>query len=143
MTDFLYLVLHLACRVTSYYGLFSSVLVSVLRTSTNVLSKSKSKNYVTWIPNLTKLFLSVRHHTTSRKRGIASRSTNSSDHHWRIRQASHSPYRRATHADHRTDKTRTRRCSFSQRSLYNSQQSGQHRNRTRYRTTHRKSTHIQ
>ena len=34
-------------------------LVSVLRTSINVLSKSKSKNYVTWIANLTKLFLSV------------------------------------------------------------------------------------
>ena len=34
-------------------------LVSVLRASINVLSKSKSKNYVTWIANLTKLFLSV------------------------------------------------------------------------------------
>ena len=34
-------------------------MVSVLRTSINVLSKSKSRNYVTWIPNLTKLFLSV------------------------------------------------------------------------------------
>ena len=55
VTDFLYLVLHLAC----YFQLFSSVLVSVLRTSINVLSKSKSKNYVTWIANLTKLFLSV------------------------------------------------------------------------------------
>ena len=59
MTDFLYLVLHLARKVTCYFRLFSSVLVSVLRTSTNVLSKSKSKNYVTWIANLTKLFLSV------------------------------------------------------------------------------------
>ena len=59
MTDFLYLVLHLACKVTCYFQLFSSVLVSVLRTSINVLSKSKSKNYVTWIANLTKLFLSV------------------------------------------------------------------------------------
>ena len=28
--------------------------------SINVLSKSKSRNYVTWITNLTKLFLSVR-----------------------------------------------------------------------------------
>ena len=59
VTDFLYLVLHLACKVTCYFQLFSSVLVSVLRTSINVLSKSKSKNYVTWIANLTKLFLSV------------------------------------------------------------------------------------
>ena len=59
MTDFLYLVLHLACKVTCYFQLFSSVLVSVLRTSINVLSKSKSRNYVTWIANLTKLFLSV------------------------------------------------------------------------------------
>ena len=59
VTDFLYLVLHLACKVTCYFWLFSSVLVSVLRTSINVLSKSKSKNYVTWIANLTKLFLSV------------------------------------------------------------------------------------
>ena len=59
VTDFLYLVLHLACKVTCYFRLFSSVLVSVLRTSINVLLKSKSKNYVTWIANLTKLFLSV------------------------------------------------------------------------------------
>ena len=59
VTDFLYLVLHLACKVTCYFQLFSSVLVSVLRTSINVLSKSKSRNYVTWIANLTKLFLSV------------------------------------------------------------------------------------
>ena len=56
VTNFLYLVLHLAHKVT----LFSSVLVSVLRTSINVLSKCKSRNYVTWIANLTKLFLSVR-----------------------------------------------------------------------------------
>ena len=55
VTNFLYLVLHLAHKVT----LFSSVLVSVLRTSINVLSKCKSRNYVTWIANLTKLFLSV------------------------------------------------------------------------------------
>ena len=60
VTYFLYLVLHLACKVTFYFQLFSSVLVSVLRTSINVLSKSKSKNYVTWIANLTKLFLSVQ-----------------------------------------------------------------------------------
>ena len=59
MTDFLYLVLHLVCKVTCYFRLFSSVLVLVLRTSINVLSKSKSRNYVTWIANLTKLFLSV------------------------------------------------------------------------------------
>ena len=59
VTDFLYLVLHLAHKVTCYFWLFSSVLVSVLRTSTYVLSKSKSKNYVTWIANLTRLFLSV------------------------------------------------------------------------------------
>ena len=77
VTDFLYLVLHLACKVTCYFWqgipiatlysylsildfwLFSSVLVSVLRTSINVLSESKSRNYVTWIANLTKLFLSV------------------------------------------------------------------------------------
>ena len=58
-TNFLYLVLHLARKVTFYFLLFSSVLVSVLRTSINVLSKSKYKNYVTWIANLTKLFLSV------------------------------------------------------------------------------------
>ena len=31
-------------------------MVSVLRTSINVLSKSKSRNYVTWIANLTKYF---------------------------------------------------------------------------------------
>ena len=49
----------MACKVTCYFRLFSSVLVSVLRTSINVLSKSKSRNYVTWIANLTKLFLSV------------------------------------------------------------------------------------
>ena len=57
-------VLHLACKVTCYFWLISSVLVSVLRTSINVLSKSKSRNYVTWIANVTKLFLSVyaRHH---------------------------------------------------------------------------------
>ena len=60
VTDFLYLVLHLACKVTCYFRLVSLVLVSVLRTSINVLSKSKSKNYVTWIANLTKLFLSVK-----------------------------------------------------------------------------------
>ena len=59
VTNFLYLVLHLACKVTCYFRLFSLVLVSVLRTSINVLSKSKSRNYVTWIANLTKLFLSV------------------------------------------------------------------------------------
>ena len=59
VTDFLYLVLRLACKVTCYFQLFILVLVSVLRTSINVLSKSKSKNYVTWIANLTKLFLSV------------------------------------------------------------------------------------
>ena len=59
MTDFLCLVLHLACKVTFYFQLFSWVLVSVLRTSINMLSKSKSRNYVTWIANLTKLFLSV------------------------------------------------------------------------------------
>ena len=63
MTDFLYLVLHLVCKVTCYFRLFSSVLVSVLRTSINVLSKSKSRNYVTWIANLTRLFLSVFRHT--------------------------------------------------------------------------------
>ena len=61
VTDFLYLVLHLACKVTCYFQLFSLVLVSVLRTSISVLSKSKSRNYVTWIANLTKLFLSVMH----------------------------------------------------------------------------------
>ena len=60
VTDFLYLVLHLACKVTCYFLLFSLVLVSVLRTSIDVLSKSKSKNYVTCIANLTKLFLSVQ-----------------------------------------------------------------------------------
>ena len=49
----------MACKVTCYFRLFSSVLVSVPRTSINVLSKSKSRNYVTWIANLTKLFLSV------------------------------------------------------------------------------------
>ena len=59
VTNFLYLVLHLACKITCYFPLFCSVLVSVLRTSNNVLSKSKSRNYVTWIANLTKLFLSV------------------------------------------------------------------------------------
>ena len=59
VTNFLYLVLHWACKVTCYYQLVSSVLFSVLRTSTNVLSKSKSRNCVTWIPNVTKLFLSV------------------------------------------------------------------------------------
>ena len=59
VTDLLYLVLHLAHKVTYYFQLFSLVLVSVLRTSINVLSKSKSKNYVTWIANLTKLFLSL------------------------------------------------------------------------------------
>ena len=47
VTDFLYLVLHLACKVTCYFQLFSSVLLSVLRTSIDVLSKSKSRNYVT------------------------------------------------------------------------------------------------
>ena len=35
-------------------------LVSVLRTSINLLSKSKSTNYVTWIAKLPKLFLSVK-----------------------------------------------------------------------------------
>ena len=60
VTDFLYLVLHLPCEVTCYFRLFSSDLISVLRTSINVLSKSKSRNYVTWIANLTKLFLSVK-----------------------------------------------------------------------------------
>ena len=35
-------------------------LVSVLRTSIKVLSKSKSTNYVTWIAKLPKLFLSVK-----------------------------------------------------------------------------------
>ena len=60
VTDFLYLVLHLACKVTFYFQLFNSLLVSVLRTSINVLSKSKSRNYVTWIANLTELFLSVK-----------------------------------------------------------------------------------
>ena len=60
VTNFLYLVLHWACKVTCYYLLVSSVLFSVLRTSTNVLSKSKSRNCVTWIPNVTKLFLSVK-----------------------------------------------------------------------------------
>ena len=50
----------MARKVTCYFRLFSSVLVSVLRTSINVLSKSKSKNYVTWIANVTKLFLSVK-----------------------------------------------------------------------------------
>ena len=49
----------MACKVTCYFQLFSSVLLSVLRTSIDVLSKSKSRNYVTWIANLTKLFLSV------------------------------------------------------------------------------------
>ena len=49
----------MACKVTCYFQLFSSVLLSVLRTSINVLSKSKSRNYVTWIANLTKSFLSV------------------------------------------------------------------------------------
>ena len=49
----------MACKVIRYFRLFSSVVVSVLRTSINVLSKSKSKNYVTWIANLTKSFLSV------------------------------------------------------------------------------------
>jgi hypothetical protein len=51
--------MRLACEITCYFRLFSLVLVSVLRTSINVLSKSKSKNYDTWIANLTKLFLSV------------------------------------------------------------------------------------
>ena len=59
VTDLLNLLLHLACKVTCYFWLFSSVLVSILRTSINVLSKSKSRNCVTWIANLTKLFLSV------------------------------------------------------------------------------------
>ena len=59
MTDFLYLVLHLTCKVKCYFRLFSSVFVSVLQTSINVLSKSKSRNYITWIANLTKLFTSV------------------------------------------------------------------------------------
>ena len=36
-TDFSYLVLHLARKVTCYFWWFSSVLVSVLRTSINVL----------------------------------------------------------------------------------------------------------
>ena len=49
VTDFLYLVLHLAHNVTYYYWLFSLVMVSVLRTSINVLSKSKSRNYVTFM----------------------------------------------------------------------------------------------
>ena len=62
VTNFLQLVLHLACKVTSYFQLFSSGLLSVLRTSINVLSKSKSRNYVTWIANLIKLFLSVQFH---------------------------------------------------------------------------------
>ena len=44
VTDFLYLVLHLACQVTCYFRLFSLIFVSVLTTSINVLSKSKSKN---------------------------------------------------------------------------------------------------
>ena len=59
MTDLLYLVLLLTRKITHCFRFFSLVLVSVLRTSINVLSKSKSKNYVTWIANLTKLFLSV------------------------------------------------------------------------------------
>ena len=58
-TSYMYLVLHSTCKVTCYFRLFSSVLVSVLRTSIDVLSMSKSRNYVTWIANLTKLFLSV------------------------------------------------------------------------------------
>ena len=63
VTDFLYLVLHLACKVICYFRLFSSVLVGLSTQNQlyiNVLLKSKSKNYVTWIANLTKLFLSVR-----------------------------------------------------------------------------------
>ena len=60
VTDFLYLVLHLAHKVKCYFRLFSSVLVSVLRTSINMLSKRKSRIYVTWIANSTKLFLSVK-----------------------------------------------------------------------------------
>ena len=63
VTAFLYLVLHVACKVTCYFQLFSTVLVSVLRTSISVLLKSKSRNYVIWITNLTKLFLSVYHCT--------------------------------------------------------------------------------
>ena len=59
VTDFLYLILHLANKVTCYFQLLIFVSVSVLRTSINVPSKSKSRNYVTWIANLTKLFLSV------------------------------------------------------------------------------------
>ena len=59
VADFLYLVLHLAGKVTCYFQWYSSVLVSVLRTSIHVLSKSKSKYCVTWIANLTKSFLSV------------------------------------------------------------------------------------
>ena len=59
VTDFLYLVLHLTCKVTCYIRVFRSVLVTVLRTSIVVLSKSKSNHFVTWIANLTKLFLSV------------------------------------------------------------------------------------
>ena len=92
MTNFLYLVLHLARKVTCYFWLFCVVLVSVsltsinvllknksrkyvtsgysvwfwsqylLRTSINVLLKNKSRNYLTWIANLTKLFLSVWKH---------------------------------------------------------------------------------
>ena len=62
VTNFSYLVLYLAGKVTCYFWLISLVLVSVLRTSIDVLSKSKSKNYVTWIANLTKLFLSVVPH---------------------------------------------------------------------------------
>ena len=59
-TSYMYLVLHLARKVYNMQNQnFSLVLVSVLRTSINVLSKSKSKNYVTWIANLTKLFQSV------------------------------------------------------------------------------------
>ena len=65
--DFLYLVLHWSRKVTRYFRLFSSVLVSVLRTSINVISKSKPKNYVTWIANLTKLFLSVLKYQLLRK----------------------------------------------------------------------------
>ena len=59
VTNFLYLVLHLARKVSCFFQLFSSVLVSVLRNNINVLLKSKSRNYVTWIANLTKLFLLV------------------------------------------------------------------------------------
>ena len=51
VTDFFYLVLHLARKVMCYFQLFSLVLV----TSINVLSKSKSRNYVAWIANLTRL----------------------------------------------------------------------------------------